>query len=452
MTNEVVKKQGINKALQFKQDLNKNEHHFFSCMGIDTQGKKPSETDKKRMARFKSVAYIYALKDNNILNYDRGFVIQALMQCVRDGLNPDGVDACIIPYKGKVQYMRMRQGDKKMAMRSGKISQLEQYVIYEKEDFKYWFESDRWQMKYCPSMSSDKGAVKGTISYAKLTNGEISIIFVDEKEMSKIKSKGSDKNKAWIDFPDEMRKKSAQRRHCKQLPVIDEVLERFNEEDNRMYDFSDEDDNQMKVVESSSASSTPKSLQEEVEEKSLKKLESNAEKFLKIVKKTKPKITLKELEKLFVSSYGVRINEGTQEQFIDFIKILNSEKPIKVNEPKPKKVQKKVHNYANDIETNEPTYKTIENGKVVNKTQSGKVVKEENNRNLTEAEINRFCHKMKEKHGIDGETLNKYINNKYGKHLSSFFVSEGEILLSEINSASLSSEHINNRVGEELPW
>jgi phage RecT family recombinase len=62
----------------------------------------------------------------------------AALRACRDGLLPDGVEAAVVPFKSKAQYIRMYGGVLRQFRRSGQFKWLKTDVVREGEKFEHW--------------------------------------------------------------------------------------------------------------------------------------------------------------------------------------------------------------------------------------------------------------------------------------------------------------------------
>ena len=62
----------------------------------------------------------------------------AALRACRDGLLPDGVEAAVVPFKSKAQYIRMYGGVLRQFRRSGQFKWLKTDVVREGETFEHW--------------------------------------------------------------------------------------------------------------------------------------------------------------------------------------------------------------------------------------------------------------------------------------------------------------------------
>lgn len=63
---------------------------------------------------------------------------EAALRACRDGLLPDGVEAAVVPFKSRAQYIRMYGGVLRQFRRSGQFKWLKSDVVREGEKFEHW--------------------------------------------------------------------------------------------------------------------------------------------------------------------------------------------------------------------------------------------------------------------------------------------------------------------------
>jgi phage RecT family recombinase len=89
-------------------------------------------------------------------------------------LNPQKGESCIVAYSGnkgaRVNFMPMKNGIVKMAMRTGKVSKIESGTIFEKDLFipKKTSEGDKYE--WTPAIK-DRGPARAYFAFAKLSDG-----------------------------------------------------------------------------------------------------------------------------------------------------------------------------------------------------------------------------------------------------------------------------------------
>lgn len=174
--------------------------------------------------RFLRVVMTAVQQNPELLAADRSTLFSASMKAATDGLIPDGKEAALVTFGNKVQYMPMVAGILKKVRNSGELSSITALDIYEKDDFKYWIDSDGEHLTHKPLMFGDKGKLLGTYALAKTKDGAVYIEVMDMSQLDAVKKVSRGKTGPWSgDFAGEMRKKSAIRRLSKRLPMSTDI-------------------------------------------------------------------------------------------------------------------------------------------------------------------------------------------------------------------------------------
>lgn len=214
---------------------------------------------------FKNAAIVAAQDNPAILRCTPESVFKSLRRLAAAGLVPDGREAALVPFKGKVdgnwveicQAMPMVFGLIKTARNSGEVSDIRAHVVYQREIEDGLFEyvvGDEERLTHKPILFGDRGPALACYAIAKMKDGSIIRAFLTEQEIEKIRRASSaqriyEKGKAprvsedaigiWADWTEEMWKKSAIRRLCKRLPLSSEDLRRIQESDEPLESMKD---------------------------------------------------------------------------------------------------------------------------------------------------------------------------------------------------------------------
>jgi recombination protein RecT len=186
---------------------------------------------------------------------DFATIIEAIRECASLGLMPIGstAEGYLVPRKNgaksKAQgrdvydltFLPGWRGLLKLTLRSPKISSVDTEVVYEADEFDFEKGTNPW-LRHKRALK-DRGDVVCTYAIAYFTDGPPLFEIMDEAEMSMIMGSSTSRDyetKAligpWIDWPDEMRRKSALRRLDKRLPLehlAERALELEAEQDRR---------------------------------------------------------------------------------------------------------------------------------------------------------------------------------------------------------------------------
>lgn len=182
--------------------------------------------------KFKRVVMTVAQLNPDLLKADRATLLASCLKCASDGLIPDGREAALVLFGGKVQYMPMFTGIQKRVRNSGEIASIEAHVIYENDKFviKRGLKSD---LEHEPLFPGDRGKAIGAYAIAKFKDEsdpmfEVMDIQAIEK-VRKVSRAGA--NGPWKDWWDEMARKTVFRRLAKWLPMDAEVDDLMRRDD-----------------------------------------------------------------------------------------------------------------------------------------------------------------------------------------------------------------------------
>jgi recombination protein RecT len=178
----------------------------------------------------------------DLVRADRRSLFTACVRAAQDGLFPDGREAALVIFNTKnqktgewrklVQYLPMVGGLIKRMRNSGELAAISSYVVFSNDAFDYELGDDP-HINHKPAMG-DRGQPVGVYAVAKLTNGEVlrEVMSVSEVEKVRAVSKSRDKG-PWVEWWEEMARKTVIRRLAKRLPFsaeIDEMLRREEEQ------------------------------------------------------------------------------------------------------------------------------------------------------------------------------------------------------------------------------
>lgn len=223
----------------------------------------PETTQQFKMAlpshipveRFQRVTMTAIANNPNLLNAERRSLFNACGKAAQDGLLPDGREAALVTFRSKVkgpdgrdqwidkvQYMPMIAGILKKVRNSDELAALTAHVVYSRDKFMMKFGDTEELVHEPPPLGEDRGQPVGVYAIATLKNGEKMREVLSKKEVEKIRSVSRSKdNGPWVDWWDEMAKKSAFRRLSKRLPSSsdrDSDLRQLIERDDEIVDLT----------------------------------------------------------------------------------------------------------------------------------------------------------------------------------------------------------------------
>lgn len=194
-------------------------------------------------------AAVVAVQDNpKILNCDRDSVFKSIRTLAAAGLVPDGREAALVPFNtkdgSKCQAMPMVFGLIKMVRRSGTVKDIRAHIVYQREvdegRFTYIVGDDE-RLEHNPILFGERGDPVGAYAIATLTDGSKVREFMSAADIDKVRRAGAsqkiyEKGKRprasdtpigiWLDWLEEMWKKTVIRRLCKRLDMSSEDVRR----------------------------------------------------------------------------------------------------------------------------------------------------------------------------------------------------------------------------------
>ena len=171
-----------------------------------------------------------------LLGADRRSLLGACMKAAQDGLLLDGREAAPVIFRTKegpkVQYMPMVGGILKKIRNSGELASISAHVVYSNDQFEYEL-GDNENIIHKPFLGEDRGKPIAVYAVAKTKDGAIYREVMSVADVEKVRaSSRAGKYGPWVDWWDEMAKKTVIRRLAKRLPSsadLDSVLAADNE-------------------------------------------------------------------------------------------------------------------------------------------------------------------------------------------------------------------------------
>ena len=163
---------------------------------------------------------------------DKKSFLMALMQLAQMGLYPDGRNAHIIPYGSTATLVVDYKGLVTLALRSEKVSKVEAFAVYAKDDFTI---TNGEVSHVVTDAFGDRGEVVGYYAVCQFSDGTKKYETMSKAEVDKVRSRSrAGNNGPWVTDYDEMAKKTVFKRLSKWLPVTP-GLEAAVEHDNSEY-------------------------------------------------------------------------------------------------------------------------------------------------------------------------------------------------------------------------
>lgn len=171
----------------------------------------------------------------DLLDTDRRSLLGSCMKAAQDGLIPDGREAALVIFRGKngpmTQYMPMVGGLLKKMRNSGELASISANVVYEKDNFVYEL-GDFEEIRHKPFLG-DRGKPIAVYAIARTKDGAVYREVMSVADVEKVRAASRAKDAGpWVQWWDEMARKTVIRRIAKRLPSsadVDQVFENDNE-------------------------------------------------------------------------------------------------------------------------------------------------------------------------------------------------------------------------------
>ena len=195
--------------------------------------------------KFTRVALTAIQNAPELLEADRRSLFGACVRLAQDGLLPDGREAALVIFNTKdrgtggwvkkVQAMPMIAGVLKKVRQSGEVSKVSAQVVYENDHFvvRYGFDEDVEHNP--PALDKPRGKPIGAYATAVLKDGSQLLEVMSLEEINKVRNVSRSKDKGpWVDWFDEMARKTVMRRLAKRLPMSTDLEEQVFQRDETM--------------------------------------------------------------------------------------------------------------------------------------------------------------------------------------------------------------------------
>ena len=207
--------------------------------------------------KFQRTVLTAVSKNNDLINADRASLMNSCVECAQDGLIPNGKEAALVIFntnvapKGqqkkwikKVQYMPMITGIYKRARNSGEISTLAAHIVNKNDHFRI-IKGFEPIIEHEPNIDNP-GDIRGVYAVAILSDGARDAEYMSVVDVNRVKATSKTSGYGpWVDFWEEMAKKTVVRRLSKRLPVSSDLEKIINRVD---ADYAFEQSREMKDV------------------------------------------------------------------------------------------------------------------------------------------------------------------------------------------------------------
>lgn len=155
--------------------------------------------------RFKRVTITAVRANPDLVNADQTTLFASIVKCAQDGLFPDGREAALVTFKGKVGYIPMIGGIRKIAAVYG--WQLRTNVVYANDEFDYTDEPP--EIRHRPVRpGADRGDLIAAYAVATHRDGRRVQTVLHPDDIAKRRAKAQTQN-VWSEWTAAMWEKSA---------------------------------------------------------------------------------------------------------------------------------------------------------------------------------------------------------------------------------------------------
>ncbi|WP_336764342.1 recombinase RecT [Asaia sp. VD9] len=182
--------------------------------------------------KFQRVVMTVVQQNQGLMNADRKSLLASCLKCAADGLIPDGREAALVMFGQQVQYMPMLAGIQKRIRNSGEIASIQAHVIYENDHF-VWQQGVDASIEHRPLFPGDRGKAIGAYAVAKFKDGsDPQFEVMDVAAIEKVRAVSrAGKSGPWVQWWDEMARKTVFRRLSKWLPMDTEAEDLMRRDD-----------------------------------------------------------------------------------------------------------------------------------------------------------------------------------------------------------------------------
>ena len=226
--------------------------------------------------KFSRVAMTAIQNNPDLVEADRRSLFGAVVRLAQDGLLPDGREAALVIFntksrnggwEKKVQAMPMIAGVLKKIRQSGEVAKVSAQVVYENDQFvvRYGFDEDVEHVP--PPLDKPRGKPIGAYATAVLKDGSQMLEVMSLDEINKVRNVSKSKERGpWVDWFEEMARKTVMRRLSKRLPMSTDLEEDVFQRDATMTPPTGQPDLTLIEGEASAPKSRLEALEDQIED------------------------------------------------------------------------------------------------------------------------------------------------------------------------------------------
>lgn len=229
--NNTVEGQANNKNIAAKKNPITLIHDMLEIKSDEFKDALPRGLEGVDLERFIRSCKTIINKKPELVQCDRGSLMNALLECAFYGFLPNNDKGYFVAYQGSVSFQLGYKGCIDLLYRTNQIAVLDCMEVYKADYFKCEFGSEK-SFKHIPALDKeDRGEIILFYVYTKLKNGQEKFTILTKKEVDIIK-KSPKSGKVWNTHPVQMALKSVLIKYFKfsdLTPDMEKVLESDNE-------------------------------------------------------------------------------------------------------------------------------------------------------------------------------------------------------------------------------
>lgn len=166
-----------------------------------------------------------------LLNADRRSFFASATKAAQTGLIPDGRESAIVTFGNQAQFMPMLAGILKLVRNSGELASLDAQLVHKNDKFSYRPGIDL-EPQHEPDWFGDRGEAIGVYAVAKMKDGAAYVEIMNRQQIEAVRSVSRSSGKGpWVQWWDEMARKTVIRRLAKRLPLSTDLEGALDAED-----------------------------------------------------------------------------------------------------------------------------------------------------------------------------------------------------------------------------
>lgn len=195
------------------------------------------DSDPAKVKRIAAYMANAALKSPSLYGANKDSIIKVMLDCCANGIEPNGRDAYVLPYKTKfgtvAQLIVSYQGMITLAMKSERIASIRAEVVCEHDDFAW----TNGEITHHIDWKKPRGPMVAVYAEATYKDGHKQTTVLTKEEVDKTRARSKAKDGGpWVTDYEEMAKKTAVRRLAKYLPLSPDAVAAIQTDDEQ-FDF-----------------------------------------------------------------------------------------------------------------------------------------------------------------------------------------------------------------------